>query len=47
MYEICFLIVGCFLLALSFVLFDPHSIAPGGLTGLAVLINYLFSIPYG
>ena len=46
MYETGLLIVGCFLLALSFVLFfDPHSIAPGGLTGLAVIINYLFSIP--
>ena len=46
MYETLLLIVGCFLLALSFVLFfDPHSVAPGGLTGLAVIINYLFSIP--
>lgn len=45
-YETSLLIVGCFLLALSFVLFfDPHSIAPGGLTGLAVIINYLFNIP--
>ncbi|WP_434798507.1 YitT family protein [Terrisporobacter vanillatitrophus] len=46
LYETFLLIVGCFLMALSFVLFfDPHSIAPGGLTGLAVIINYLFSIP--
>ena len=46
MYETFLLIVGCFLLALSFVLFfDPHSIAPGGLTGLAVIVNYLFNIP--
>ena len=45
-YETFLLIVGCLLMALSFVLFfDPHSIAPGGLTGLAVIINYLFSIP--
>lgn len=45
-YETSLLILGCFLLALSFVLFfDPHSIAPGGLTGLAIIINYLFSIP--
>lgn len=45
-YETSLLMVGCFLLALSFVLFfDPHSIAPGGLTGLAVIINYLFNIP--
>ena len=45
-YETSLLILGCFLLALSFVLFfDPDSIAPGGLTGLAIIINYLFSIP--
>ncbi|MEG0855652.1 MAG: YitT family protein [Terrisporobacter sp.] len=44
--ETLLLLVGCFLLALSFVLFfDPHSIAPGGLTGLAIIINYLFNIP--
>lgn len=46
LYETFLLIVGCILMALSFVLFfDPHSIAPGGLTGLAVIINYLFNIP--
>ncbi|MCC3863715.1 YitT family protein [Terrisporobacter petrolearius] len=46
LYETFLLIVGCLLMALSFVLFfDPHSIAPGGLTGLAVIINYLFNIP--
>lgn len=46
MYESLLLIVGCFLMALSCILFfDPHSIAPGGLTGLAVIINNLFGIP--
>lgn len=46
LYETFLLIMGCLLIALSFVLFfDPHSIAPGGLTGLAVIINYLFNIP--
>lgn len=46
MYETLLLLVGCFLMALSFVFFfDPHSIAPGGLTGLAVIINNLFTIP--
>lgn len=45
-YESLLLLVGCFLLALSFVLFfDPHSVAPGGLTGLAIIINHLFNIP--
>lgn len=46
LYETFLLIIGCFLLALSFVLFfDPHSVAPGGLTGLAIIINYLIGIP--
>lgn len=46
MYETFLLLVGCLLMALSFVLFfDPHSIAPGGLTGMAIIINYLFDIP--
>ncbi|MCC3869837.1 YitT family protein [Terrisporobacter mayombei] len=46
LYEAFLLIVGCLLMALSFVLFfDSHSVAPGGLTGLAVIINYLFNIP--
>ncbi|WP_297133173.1 YitT family protein [Terrisporobacter sp.] len=46
MYETLLLIIGCFLMALSFILFfDPHSIAPGGLTGLAVIIKNLLNIP--
>ncbi len=45
-YESFILLIGCFLLSLAFILFfDPHSIAPGGLTGLAVIINHLFSVP--
>ena len=46
MYETCLLILGCFLIALSFVLFfNPHSVAPGGLTGVSIIINHLFNIP--
>ena len=46
MYESLLLLIGCFLMALSFVFFfDPHSVAPGGLTGLAVIVNYLLHIP--
>lgn len=44
--EIIILIVGCFLMAASLNLFfNPHSIAPGGLTGLAVVINTVSPIP--
>ena len=44
MYETCLLILGCFLIALSFVLFfNPHSVAPGGLTGVSIIINHLFN----
>ncbi|MBU5306230.1 YitT family protein [Clostridioides mangenotii] len=44
--EILILIVGCFLMAASLNLFfNPHSIAPGGLTGLAVVINTVSPIP--
>ena len=44
--DILILIVGCFLMALSINLFlDPHSIAPGGITGLAIVINDLINVP--
>ncbi|MCH5304342.1 MAG: YitT family protein [Ruminococcus sp.] len=40
--------VGASLYALSVVIFTaPNKIAPGGLTGIATLINYLFSLPIG
>lgn len=40
------MILGCFLMAISLnMFFDPHSIAPGGLTGLAIVINTIISIP--
>lgn len=45
-YETFILIVGCFLIASAVVLFfNPHSIAPGGLSGLSIIINYLLNIP--
>lgn len=44
--EIFFMILGCFLMAISLnAFFEPHYIAPGGLTGFAIVVNYLFSIP--
>ncbi len=40
--------IGSALYALSVVIFTaPNKIAPGGLTGIATLINYLFSYPIG
>lgn len=40
------MVLGCFLMAISLnMFFDPHSIAPGGLTGLAIVINTIVSIP--
>jgi uncharacterized membrane-anchored protein YitT (DUF2179 family) len=39
---------GCVLYALSVVVFTaPNNIAPGGLTGIGTMLNYLFSIPIG
>lgn len=39
---------GAALYAMSVVVFTaPNNIAPGGLTGVATLINYLFSLPIG
>lgn len=39
---------GALLYSLSVVVFTaPNNIAPGGVTGLATLINYLFSLPIG
>lgn len=44
--DICMMVVGCFLMALSINQFlDPHNIAPGGVTGLAIVINNITNIP--
>lgn len=40
------MIIGCFMLALAINHFlDPHGIAPGGVTGLAIVVNNLTQIP--
>ncbi len=42
------IILGCFLGAASYPLFlTPNHIAPGGLTGIAMVFNYLFQWPVG
>ena len=44
--DICMMVIGCFLMALSINQFlDPHNIAPGGVTGLAIVINNITNIP--
>lgn len=45
-HDIIIMIVGCFLLGISVNQFlDTHGIAPGGVTGLAIIINNLTHIP--
>lgn len=42
------IIVGCVLGAAAYpMLLVPNNIAPGGLTGIATIINYLFGLPVG
>ncbi|HHY83627.1 MAG TPA: YitT family protein [Clostridiales bacterium] len=46
--EYLLIILGCLLTALSFnFFFIPNEIAPGGLSGLATVIYYLFGFPVG
>lgn len=43
--EIFSILAGCLLMSISLnMFFEPHSIAPGGLTGLAIVINKIFPI---
>ena len=38
---------GCFLCALAFnVFFSPYHIMPGGVSGIAIILNYLFNLEY-
>ena len=42
------ILFGCFVAASAYPLFmTPHNIAPGGLTGVAIILNYLFHWPVG
>ena len=44
--ELLFLSVGCFFMSLSLsVFFEPHLLAPGGITGLSIVINSISGIP--
>lgn len=44
--DILFDIVGCFAFAISIQTFSaPNNIAPGGVSGISILINYLFDLP--
>ncbi len=42
------IVLGCVLAAMAYPMFlVPNAIAPGGLTGLATILNYLFGTPVG
>lgn len=44
--DIIILLVGCFLMSISINMFlNPHNIAPGGLTGVSIIINSLTGLP--
>ena len=44
--EVIILLVGCLLMGISINMFlNPHNIAPGGLTGVSIIINTLTGIP--
>ncbi len=41
-------VLGCFIYAVGINCFNaPHKIAPGGASGIAILLNYLFGMPIG
>ena len=42
------IVLGCLIAASAYPLFmTPHNIAPGGLTGVSIILNYLFHVPVG
>lgn len=44
--DVLILMIGCLLMAVSInMFFDPHDIAPGGLTGVSILVSTLTGIP--
>jgi len=47
-YDLIIITLGCFLYAISVVMFtSPNNIAPGGITGIAIVLNHLFTLPVG
>lgn len=46
--KIIYIIVGCVVCALSYAVFlIPHQIVPGGITGIAMLLHFLYHSPVG
>ncbi|QJA08455.1 YitT family protein [Romboutsia sp. CE17] len=44
--DVLILIIGCLLMSVSInMFFNPHDIAPGGLTGVSILVNTLTGLP--
>ncbi len=47
-HDVIVITLGSFLYAVSVVIFtSPNNIAPGGITGVAIILNHLFSFPVG
>ena len=45
-FELLQMVIGCFLMAIGFVFFfDPKNIAPGGITGLSIVISEVTKLP--
>lgn len=48
MLKITYLIIGCIICALSYAVFlIPHQIVPGGVTGIAMILHFLYQSPVG
>jgi uncharacterized membrane-anchored protein YitT (DUF2179 family) len=46
--KIIYIVVGCILCALSYAVFlIPHQIVPGGVTGIAMILHFLYRSPVG
>ena len=46
--KILYIIIGCIICALSYAVFlIPHQIVPGGVTGIAMLLHFLYHTPVG
>ncbi len=46
--KIVYLIIGCVICALSYSIFlIPHQIVPGGVTGIAMILHFLYNSPVG
>jgi len=46
--NLTFILIGSAILGLAYALFlIPHHIVPGGVSGVAIILNYFFKLPVG